>query len=149
MNNTKPAKPAKRPDKEVERPALPVVVGLAAEVSLTVVEPDEVGVLGALGVVDAMGAVAEFVGVRVVGVPPGVPGTVEAAEAVVESLAELDVSSFSVITKGELIARTLPMFETSTNWRVKSEPAAKRGRGTPTEPREVCTLLATPMLGLN
>jgi len=88
-------------------------------------------------VVDAMGAVAEFVGVRV-GVPPGVPGTVEAAEAVVESLVELDPStSFSAMAKGELIATILLMFETSTNWRVKSEPAVKRGRGMPTEPREV------------
>lgn len=86
---------------------------------------------------------------RVVGVPPGVPGAVEAAEAVVESPVELDASSFSAMEKGELIATIPLMFETSTNWRVKPEPAVKRGRGMPTEPREVSTLLATPMLGLN
>lgn len=41
------------------------------------------------------------------------------------------------------------MFETLTNWSVKSSPAVNLGRGTPTEPREVWTLFATPILGLN
>lgn len=66
-------------------------------------------------VVDAEGAVAVALGelATVVGVPPGVPGAVEAAEIV----AELDSpsTSFSVMVKGELVARTSLMFETLTN----------------------------------
>lgn len=82
--------------------------------------------------------------------PPGVPGAVDAAETE-EALAELEAPSisFSAIEKGALVAKTLPILETSTNSRVKPGPASSRGRGIPTEPKDVWTLLATPMLGLN
>jgi len=68
---------------------------LAGEVTVT--EPAE---LGELGVETGL---------------PGVPGAVDAAEIESEVVLEAPSSSFSVIVKGELMARTLLMLETSTN----------------------------------
>jgi len=108
----------------------------------------EVGRVVSVVAAEVTGAVAEVAGAEAD--PPGVPATVEAAEREEAPLVELAPStSFSVMLKGELIARISVIFETPTNWRVKPSPAVKRGRGIPTEPREVWILLATPMLGLN
>jgi len=108
-----------------------------------------------LEVVEALVGVDPVTGVvtvpEVVNEAPGIPETVEAAETVLPlpALVELPLTSCSTIEKDPLVANTLLMSDTFTNSRVNPDPGCKRGRGIPTEPRDVSILFATPMLGLN
>lgn len=127
VRTIKPIKAAKSaPEKEAKGWALPVEGdGLGAEetdapvdAAVTVFGVDTLELVGVEVEVEGAVTVAlpELGTLRVDAGPPGVPEAVDTAE-IVGLLAELDSpsTSFSVMVKGELVARTLLMFETSTN----------------------------------